>query len=121
MVGSFAFHAFRVNAIVFVQGGDPMHGTKPSPVDMDSPLGADPEGSGAGENSPLGARARYLPSPREMEVIRELVKGRSSKQIATTLNISPHTVSAHRRNLLLRTGSDNTAQLVRHATEQGWA
>ncbi|MCC6541085.1 MAG: helix-turn-helix transcriptional regulator [Flavobacteriales bacterium] len=62
----------------------------------------------------------YRPSCREMEVIRELVKGRSSKQIAVSLNISLHTVNAHRRNLLARTGSENAVQLVRHAAEQGW-
>lgn len=62
----------------------------------------------------------YHPSPREMEVVRELMKGRTSKQIAGALTISLHTVNAHRRNLLLRTGLSNSAELVRHATEQGW-
>ena len=54
-------------------------------------------------------------SNREMEVIKYLAKGLSSKEIGRKLNISEHTVDTHRRNMLRKTGSLNTAQLVINA------
>lgn len=65
-------------------------------------------------------RMQYRPSPREMDVVRELAKGRTSKEVAHALGISLHTVNAHRRNLLERTGLSNTAELVRRVSELGW-
>lgn len=65
-------------------------------------------------------KLQYRPSSRELEVVRELIKGKSSKEIAAALNISVLTVSTHRRNLLLRTGTHNTPELVHQAIEQGW-
>lgn len=68
----------------------------------------------------LHTQLQYRPSPREMDVLRKLVKGRSSARIAEELHISVHTVNTHRRNLLERTGLENTAELVRMASEAGW-
>lgn len=62
----------------------------------------------------------YRPTMREMEVIRKLAEGKSSKRIAHELYLSEHTVAAHRRNLLRRTGLKNTAELVSHVKEAGW-
>ena len=61
-----------------------------------------------------GGKASKL-SNRELEVIKYLAKGLSSKEIAVQLNISSHTVDTHRRNMLRKTGSLNTAQLVINA------
>lgn len=63
---------------------------------------------------------RYRPTTREMDVIRKLAEGKSSKIIAHELRVSEHTVAAHRRNLLQRTGLKNTAELVSHVKEAGW-
>ncbi len=63
---------------------------------------------------------QYRPTPREIEVIRKLAEGKSSKLIAHELRLSEHTVAAHRRNLLQRTGLKNTAELVSHVKEAGW-
>lgn len=63
---------------------------------------------------------QYRPTPREIEVIRKLAEGKSSKIIAHELRVSEHTVAAHRRNLLQRTGLKNTAELVSHVKEAGW-
>lgn len=54
-------------------------------------------------------------SLREREIVRLLAKGLSSKKIAYKLGISVHTVDTHRRNMLRKTGSTNTAQLVMNA------
>lgn len=45
-------------------------------------------------------------------MLKCLAEGLSSKQIADRLGISVHTVDTHRRNLLRKTGSSNTVELV---------
>lgn len=56
---------------------------------------------------------------RELEIIRLLARGWGSKQIATHLGISSHTVDTHRSNMLFKTGCGNTPSLVRYAIEHG--
>lgn len=51
-------------------------------------------------------------SKKELELIRCLAEGLSSKQAAVSLGLSVHTVDTHRRNLLRKTGSRNTVELV---------
>lgn len=68
----------------------------------------------------LVPKLQYRPTMREMEVIRKLAAGKSSKRIAEELHLSEHTVAAHRRNLLKRMGLKNTAELVSHVKEAGW-
>ena len=52
-------------------------------------------------------------SGRELEVLRELVKGKPSKVIASALGISEKTVDVHRSNLMRKTGTRSVAELVR--------
>ena len=68
----------------------------------------------------IDSRVQYRPSPREMEVVRKLAEGKNSKEVATELDISLHTVNTHRRNLLVRTGLGNTTELVRRISGLGW-
>ncbi|MBK6904973.1 MAG: response regulator transcription factor [Saprospirales bacterium] len=51
-------------------------------------------------------------SLREMELVRSLSEGLSSKQAADRLGITKNTVDTHRRNLLRKTGCNNSLQLV---------
>jgi len=51
-------------------------------------------------------------SNRERDIIRLLIIGRSSKQIAEKLNISFHTVNTHRRNILKKLNISSTGELV---------
>ncbi len=60
-------------------------------------------------------------SPRELEVLRLLVDGRSSRDISSSLHISRNTVDTHRRNILEKTGCDNLADLTRFALREGLA
>jgi two-component system response regulator DctR len=46
--------------------------------------------------------------------------GKGSKEIATEMGITFFTVNTHRRNLLERTGSKNTAELVNRGMAHGW-
>jgi len=54
---------------------------------------------------------------REREVLKLLVEGLTSSEIAECLFISPRTVDKHRTNLLKKLGQKNTAGLVRYAIE----
>jgi DNA-binding CsgD family transcriptional regulator len=51
-------------------------------------------------------------SHRERDVIRLLVLDFSSKEISDKLNISPHTVDTHRRNILKKLNISSTGELV---------
>ena len=51
-------------------------------------------------------------SHRERDVIRLLVLDFSSKQISEKLNISPHTVDTHRRNILKKLNISSTGELI---------
>lgn len=51
-------------------------------------------------------------SPKEIEVVRMLAKGLSSKLIANELGISSRTVEAHRLNILRKLGASNSAEAV---------
>jgi len=57
-------------------------------------------------------------SRREKEVLTLIVNECTTKEIAQKLFITPHTVDAHRKNLLMKLNVRNTAGLVRVALEQ---
>lgn len=52
---------------------------------------------------------------REREVLQLLVTGKSNKEIALSLGISPKTVSVHRTNIMTKLGVQNTVDLIRVA------
>ncbi len=54
---------------------------------------------------------------RELEIVQYVVKGLSSKQIASLLFISSHTVDTHRRKILSKANVTNTAELIQYAHE----
>ncbi len=54
-------------------------------------------------------------SKREMQVLKEICKGLSNQEIADSLFISKRTVDKHRSNLLSKTNSKNTANLIMYA------
>lgn len=49
---------------------------------------------------------------RERDIIRLLILDKSSKEISEKLNISPHTVDTHRRNILKKLEISSTGELV---------
>ncbi|WKV11621.1 response regulator transcription factor [Marivirga harenae] len=61
--------------------------------------------------------ASYKLGEREIEIIKLLAEGLGTNEIATKLYISTHTVSTHRKNILHKTGVNNTTQLVQFAYE----
>jgi len=54
-------------------------------------------------------------SDREIEVLSQLVKGLSNKEIADKLNISIHTVISHRKNINEKTGIKSLSGLTIYA------
>ncbi|MFR9650043.1 MAG: LuxR C-terminal-related transcriptional regulator [Rikenellaceae bacterium] len=58
-------------------------------------------------------------SEREMEVVAAVARGLISKEIADTLNISIHTVMAHRKNISRKTGIRSISGLVVYALLNG--
>lgn len=53
-------------------------------------------------------------STRERQIVMHLGEGRTSKEIARTLAISPRTVEAYRARLLKKYGAGNVAELLIH-------
>lgn len=56
---------------------------------------------------------------RELEVVKLIVDGISTPEIADKLNLSPHTVSTHRKNLMKKLKINSTTELVRYAISTG--
>jgi DNA-binding NarL/FixJ family response regulator len=67
-----------------------------------------------GEN-PDGSRI----TPREEEILKLVAEGRSSREIADLLVISPKTVERHRANLLAKLGLRDRVELTRYAIRTG--
>jgi len=59
-------------------------------------------------------------SPREIEVLRLIAQGKSSKEIADLLALSIMTVFNHRVNIKNKLNLKKNAELVRYAVEQGY-
>ena len=60
-----------------------------------------------------------LLSPRELEVLKRVAGGLSSKEIGAALNISPRTVETHRASLMRKLDLHSVAELTRFAIEKG--
>jgi DNA-binding NarL/FixJ family response regulator len=58
-------------------------------------------------------------SQREVEVLRLLAAGKSNREIADTLYISPSTVASHVRHILTKTGCTNRTEAAAYALRHG--
>jgi DNA-binding NarL/FixJ family response regulator len=58
-------------------------------------------------------------TPRELEVLRLIVDGKSNKEIAVALDLSANTVAVHRANIMNALGIHKTAELVVYAIRAG--
>ena len=56
---------------------------------------------------------------REREVLKLLLAGKTSKEIASALAISPRTAEAHRHNLLRKFGAGSTKELMSMSASSG--
>jgi len=58
-------------------------------------------------------------SPRELEILKLIAKGRSNKEIANSLAISEGTVRVHASNIFSKLGCNDRAQAVAEAFQRG--
>lgn len=58
-------------------------------------------------------------TPRQREVLQLVAEGKSTKEIASCLNISPKTVEFHRNSLMDELGLRTIAELTRYAVSRG--
>jgi DNA-binding NarL/FixJ family response regulator len=56
---------------------------------------------------------------RELEVLEQIVKGKSNKEIASVLRISEATVKSHINNLLSKLGVTDRTQAATTALQRG--
>lgn len=55
---------------------------------------------------------RELLSNREIAIVQKMANGLNSDEVARSFSISPHTVQTHRRNILKKTHSKNSLDLI---------
>jgi len=68
----------------------------------------------AGEKGPLD-----LLSPREMQVLRLVAEGKSSKEVATILKLEHSTIRSYRKTMMKKLGVSNLAGLIQVAVAAG--
>ena len=59
-----------------------------------------------------------LLTEREKEILHLLAEGKSNKEVATILNVSPYTVETHRANIMQKLNLHNTADIVLYAVRK---
>ena len=59
-----------------------------------------------------------LLTDREKEVLQLVAEGRSNKEVAAALSLSPYTVETHRGNLMKKLNLHNTAEIVLYAVRK---
>lgn len=103
-----AVEAIKEGAVDFVE----------KPFDMDSVIArvraalASAARPAAEPGAPTFHGQEHL-TPREQEVLGEIVKGLSNKEAGRALLISPRTVEVHRARIMQKLGARNAADLVR--------
>jgi DNA-binding NarL/FixJ family response regulator len=60
-------------------------------------------------------------TPRQREVLQLVAEGRSAKEIASILDISPRTVEFHKYRMMEDLGLQSTAELIQFAIKHGIA
>lgn len=57
---------------------------------------------------------------REREIIRQIIEGKTSKEIANNLHSSIHTINTHRKNILRKAKCASPTELVSKSILEGW-
>lgn len=66
-----------------------------------------------------GKKSKIKLSDREKEVLKLICKGYSNQEIADELELSSHTIDAHRKKLLSKIGAKNTASMIMISIKDG--
>ncbi|MCM1153073.1 MAG: response regulator transcription factor [Muribaculum sp.] len=62
----------------------------------------------------------FFPSERELEILRQIARGKTSREIAAALFVTVNTVEAHRKSLFMKLGATNVADLIAKAIFKGY-
>lgn len=60
-----------------------------------------------------------LLTAREREILQLLAEGKSNKDVATMLNLSPYTIETHRSHILQKLGLHTVPELILYAVRKG--
>lgn len=76
------------------------------------------------EQNTIGQKPRDLKeiqhlTERELEITKLVAAGKKNKEIAEELNISPHTIHTHRKNILRKLGVSSALELSIYVKEAG--
>ncbi len=58
-------------------------------------------------------------TPREIEIVKLISKGLIAKEIASKLNLSPHTIYTHRKKIMKKLNLTSSSELVLYAVNAG--
>jgi DNA-binding CsgD family transcriptional regulator len=78
-----------------------------------------PHAVGESDSYPLSPAASLLTS-RERDVLRLVATGRTDREIAEILFLSPRTINSHVASVLAKLGVSTRKVAVARAREQGW-
>ncbi|MCE4563572.1 PAS domain-containing protein [Maribellus sp. CM-23] len=56
---------------------------------------------------------------REKEILKSVANGKTFGEIATILNLSPHTINTHKKNILRKTDCKTTTELIARCVRDG--
>ena len=56
---------------------------------------------------------------REMDIVRRIAAGKANKEVASEMNLSPHTVHTHRRNIMKKLQLHSAVELYGFAMKNG--
>ena len=79
------------------------------------------EGRAGRQVRPAAPRPEEVLTSREREVLRHLAAGETSRRIANVLDLTPQTISTHKKHILEKLALPNDAALIRYAVRNGLA
>jgi DNA-binding NarL/FixJ family response regulator len=93
---------------------------KPEGTPCFSLIGLDGEPSYYNIQDKVFTKSFDLFTKREREVLKGIIEGKTSQQIADELLISCFTINAHRRNIMEKAEVKTPLELVRKTLKEGW-
>jgi len=93
---------------------------KPDGIPCFSLIGLDGEPSYYNIQDQAFTKSFDLFTKREREVLKGIIEGKTSQQIADELLISCFTINAHRRNIMEKAEVKTPLELVRKTLKEGW-